>query len=580
MRRAIEERAVLGRRCGAALFVAVFGLSACGVVVVDTSGSATAGAGGGGAGGGGGQTVTTTSEEPHCDCETDGQCEPGQHCNGCECLFECSEFEPCPEGLLCCNWNCADLSNDPMNCGGCGVECQSPHANPVCENGLCGISGCDEAGYSDCDGDPTNGCETLGTCLCVPGEILPCYDGPAGTQGVGACIGGMHPCLNGSAFGDCQGEVLPSTDVCNGVDDDCDGVVDPQDLDGDGFTICDGDCCDSPACAAYPAEVNPGAFEYPANRIDDDCDPATPDDQPYPDCSGAPLVTPTFAGALAQAMDLCVFTTEEPPLPQKKWGVISAGLTLADGTSAPLDVQVGVLASYGVNGAPKIGSTMAALSTGTARDEDDPGHVYPQNGPEPNQIGNFNAMTLSALPADFVAAGGDLSPGNCAPYQTPLPAMVNDSVSLKLRIRAPTNAGSFSIRYGFYTAESPENVCSEYNDFFVALLDSQAPGIPADKNIAFDAVGDPISVNSAHFDVCAVCPGGTWLLEGTGMGGWGGILYDGAATGWLQQDAPVVPGETIELRFLVWDAVDGSVDSLVLLDGFRWHLVNHMGPGP
>lgn len=571
---------MLGILARGVLVAALVGaLPGCAVVVVDSSGGGASGTGGGG-GATTTSTTTTTTEEPHCECDTDVECDlPGQVCDGCECIFECTDEKPCDGPLACCNGACADLANDPMNCGACGAQCQSPHANPVCTNGSCGISGCDEAGYSDCDGDPQNGCETLGTCLCVPGELSPCYSGPAGTEGVGACMGGTHQCLNGSMWSACEGEVVPSPDGCNGVDDDCDGVIDPQDDDGDGFTLCDGDCCESAACAPYPAEVNPGALEYPGNGLDDDCDPGTPDNQPYPLCAGPPFVTPTSKYNLAQAMDLCVFTTEDPPLPERKWGVIDVGLTLADGTSSPLDIQVGELASYGVNGLPKIGPTMAALSTGTARAEGDPGHVYPQNGPEPGQIGNFNAGTLSALPADFVAAGGGGSAGKCAPYLAPLPAMVNDSVMLKLRIRTPTNAGSFTFRFGFYTAEAPENVCSEYNDFFVALLDSQAPGIPADKNIAFDSMGEPISVNSALFDACALCPGGTWLLEGTGMGGWGGILYDGAATGWLQQDAPVIPGETIELRFLLWDAVDGSVDSLVLLDGFRWHLINHSLPG-
>ena len=54
------------------------------------------------------------------------------------------------------------------------------------------------------------------------------------------------------------------------------------------------------------------------------------------------------------------------------------------------------------------------------------------------------------------------------------------------------------------------------------------------------------------------------------MGGWDGTLVDGAATSWLQNDVPIVSGETIELEFIVWDAIDGNVDTLVLLDGFRW----------
>ena len=42
------------------------------------------------------------------------------------------------------------------------------------------------------------------------------------------------------------------------------------------------------------------------------------------------------------------------------------------------------------------------------------------------------------------------------------------------------------------------------------------------------------------------------------------------ATSWLTTSAPVVPGELIELEFLLWDSSDGNLDSLVLLDNFAW----------
>ena len=32
---------------------------------------------------------------------------------------------------------------------------------------------------------------------CVPGETRSCYDGPAGTLGVGLCVGGLQTCVNG-----------------------------------------------------------------------------------------------------------------------------------------------------------------------------------------------------------------------------------------------------------------------------------------------------------------------------------------------------------------------------------------------
>jgi len=359
----------------------------------------------------------------------------------------------------------------------------------------------------------------------------------------------------------------------------------PPDQDKDGWTVLDGDCCDNSIKCSKPEGVNPGAFEYLGNGIDDDCDPTTPDDVPPADCGGSPLSVPTSSHKLVQAMDLCQITTEDPPLPKKKWGVISSSLLLADGSSAmlPKDLQVGVLADFGPNVLPKKGATMAALSTGTARAEGDPGHVYPQSGPDPVvQKGNYDAATVVGAPPKYLEANGNKlpSPASCPDCVGEDCTKAFDSVNLKMRIRVPTNAKSFSYRLKFYSAEYPEYVCGQYNDFFLTLLKSTAPGIPADKNIAFDAAKNAVSVNNAFFEICfpsaalpqSTCPGGTLELIGTGMGGWNNDIRDGGGSAWLVNEAPVVPGETIEIEFITWDAGDHNVDSTVLLDNFRWGL--------
>lgn len=62
--------------------------------------------------------------------------------------------------------------------------------------------------------------------LCEPGTVTSCYTGPQGTAGVGLCVAGTQTCLpDGTAFGPCEGEVVPTTEICaTAGDDDCDGV--------------------------------------------------------------------------------------------------------------------------------------------------------------------------------------------------------------------------------------------------------------------------------------------------------------------------------------------------------------------
>lgn len=330
--------------------------------------------------------------------------------------------------------------------------------------------------------------------------------------------------------------------------------------------------------------MNPGAFEYLGNGVDDDCDPTTKDKVLVPDCSPGPLIVPTESDHMIRAMDLCQFTTENAPKKQKKWGVISSQVLLADGTLHPNidsinNVQLGVLANYGPNVAPEKGLTMAALSSGTARKPGDLGYVHPQNGPVAGQLGTYNANTQVSVPPGYLSShnGSIPSPANCPTCTGPDCKTAFDSVNLKAKIRVPTNAFSFSYRFKFYTAEYPEFVCQKFNDFFLVLLNSNAMGLPADHNIAFDAQKSPVSVNNGFFEVCFAfkpgdCPGGTLQLEGTGMGGWDGGYKDGGGTEWLTNEAPVTPGETIDLEFIIWDAGDHNVDSLVLLDNFRWSI--------
>ncbi len=142
-----------------------------------------------------------------------------------------------------------------------------------------------------------------------------CYSGPTGTQGVGACVAGVRVCnatVPGmSSFGACMGEVVPTTETCNGRDDDCDGTVDDGfDQDGDGFLSCAA-CnnamnCD---CNDTDATIKPGAIEL-CDTIDQNCNGRL-DDVPARRCFAGANVTPdtytgTCPGPMCQPRGVCV----------------------------------------------------------------------------------------------------------------------------------------------------------------------------------------------------------------------------------------------------------------------------------
>jgi hypothetical protein len=500
-------------------------------------------------------------------------------------------------GFSCCGSSCFDLGTDVDHCGGCATPCPDlAHAQEICSGSQCILGACDAA-FADCNGDPADGCEwnTLqdGPCLCAPGSTQSCYQGTPGTQGIGPCAAGAQTCdATGTSWGPCLGQVLPVSEVCaNGVDDDCDGQVDNgSDLDGDGWTSCQGDCCDvpGPGCTTSPSLINPGAYEVPGNNVDDDCNAATPDVGGATTCSGAAKFAVVTAADLAQAMDICQTTTAVPLLPQQKtWGLISTVQVFADGTipsqsqlSNIQNWQSAVLTDFGPAVTPKVGATMAGISTGRMRDRLDAGWVNPDGGSSFAANGN--------PPAAYLAAHGGGLPVNGTNCLTGQPCVAgtgaNDSVNLKLSIRTPTNAQSLSYQFKFYSAEFPEYQCTQFNDFYLALLTSTAAGIPADKNISFDGLGNVFSVNNGFFDVCApsgcnTCPDGVAELQCTGMEG--GVLPCQGAVGaagigggskWLTTDAPIVPGETITLELMTFDVGDTSWDTLVLIDNFHWNL--------
>lgn len=348
-------------------------------------------------------------------------------------------------------------------------------------------------------------------------------------------------------------------------------MVDPcADVDGDGWDPCTGDCCESPGeCGSVPPEyVNPGAYEVQNNGVDDDCNSATLDADPASTCSLSADFNMT-AIELARAMDICSETTADPPLPQKGWGLISASLLLADGTTPTgpqlvnmTTYQTAALENYGNVIVPRYGATMAGLSSGRMRDTADAGWTAPSPGTD--------YAVYSTPPLSYTAAHGGSLPSTGCGGACPTNVQANDPVNLSLSIRVPTNAISLSFDVRYFYADYDSWYCTVYNDAFLGLLTSSASNLPTDRNIVHDALGNAVTSNNVYYEVCAplgchTCPSGAADLSGTGMD-----TVGGGGSNWITATAPVVPGETITLDLMVFDNGDNIGDSVALIDQFRW----------
>ena len=386
----------------------------------------------------------------------------------------------------------------------------------------------------------------------------------SGGSGGGSNSSGGGSGSSGGGSGGSGSGSFGTTDASTGPMNGCQ-YTDSTDHDGDGFSSTDGDCNDC------DPNTNPGAFDVPKDGIDEDCD-GTPDNEPT-GCDTMAVLDSTDPFNAAYAMDLCRKTTETAQGKQRTWGVVGASFVAPDGsdscnpgscaTNGNYPLGHGNLTKLGVN-KPQQGSHMHSMSSGTARDPSDPGY---------QDVGGFDKMfTVGAAPGFPAAAPA------CPGVITGQP---HDGMALRLIIRVPTNAQSFTFDTNFFTYEFPDYICSTYNDTFVVEMAPAPMGASTGGNIVFDQSGNSISVNNALLQVCDpqtaggkmfACPLGSATLSGTGFGqDTAGSNH--AATGWLQTSVnidPTLKGKDITLVFAVWDSGDGILDSTALIDSFTW----------
>jgi hypothetical protein len=219
----------------------------------------------------------------------------GDSKNGCECQIA-SALEVCNLKDDNCNGvidEGFDLMTDKNNCGRCDVRCAYPFAEALCNAGTCMRGAC-LPGFFDANKMDADGCECQKTnggveiCDGVDNNCDGMIDEAANIVGrpacktMGVCAGVTATC-NGvdgwsCAYGADYQPVENMDKGCDGKDNDCDGKVDEPFGIGTSCPVGTGPCAGVGvwACDGAGGRVCNGVMKQPqpeiCNGIDDDCD--------------------------------------------------------------------------------------------------------------------------------------------------------------------------------------------------------------------------------------------------------------------------------------------------------------------
>ncbi len=204
-------------------------------------------------------------EGPDCD-----DADPTSHADAAELCGDSADNDcdrRTDEGFETLGANCVGGTG---TCAAAGVlRCSEAGTVLVCDAtpGMAGTESCNGLD-DDCDSLVDEPGAGGADCSCLEGETQPCWPGDPETRSAGICRDGVQTCGADGAWGACEGAVAPAVEACNGRDDDCNGLTDDLDTDGDTYFRCPGvsdrDCDDG------NGSVYPGRIEE-CNTLDDNC---------------------------------------------------------------------------------------------------------------------------------------------------------------------------------------------------------------------------------------------------------------------------------------------------------------------
>lgn len=163
------------------------------------------------------------------DCST--VCGPGFETCEDRAWNNCNAPQPSREVCDGLDNDCDDLIDEDVTCICIAGQIQACAREDLCR----GQQVCQEDGtWGDCIGlvltdEECNGIDDDCNGIIDDGLVRSCYEAPFETLDIGECHAGTQTCTLGD-WGQCEDQGLPSGEICNLLDDDCDGIADNMDI--------------------------------------------------------------------------------------------------------------------------------------------------------------------------------------------------------------------------------------------------------------------------------------------------------------------------------------------------------------